>query len=147
MSAAAITCAISPPMTPAPTTAALKTNIGRTLAAGLQLHLHISAPLAGEAGERAAQRGDDLTAHEQAVDQPGQRVALLERVVELERDLDGVGSGSELDPLRAAQAAVLDLQRLAAARLICRHDLTHSAAAPWRAVPRQPTFGGPAVGQ
>src|SRR5215211_322337 len=82
MSAAAITCAISPPMTPAPTTAALKTNIAVTLAARLALQLHISAPLADEASERAAQRRGDLAAHERAVDQPGERMALLQLVVE-----------------------------------------------------------------
>src|SRR5215203_7080540 len=90
MSAAAITCAISPPMTPAPTTAALKTNIAVTLAARLALQLHISAPLADEASERAAQRRGDLAAHERAVDQPGERMALLQLVVERERDLDRV---------------------------------------------------------
>jgi hypothetical protein len=77
MSAAAMTCAISPPITPAPTTAALNTNMAMTLAAGHGLQLHIAAPLAGEARERPAQRGDDLAAHEQRVEQPGERRALL----------------------------------------------------------------------
>ena len=69
MSAAAITCAISPPMTPAPTTAALNTNMAVTLAARHGLPLHIPAPLAGEAGEAPAQRRDQLAADEEEVDE------------------------------------------------------------------------------
>src|SRR5687768_1314495 len=141
-SAAAMTCAISPPITPAPTTAALNTNIAGTLAARLGLQLHISAPLAGEAGQRPGQRRGDLAAHEQRVHEPRQRVTLLELVVEREPHLDRVGPGLEVDPLGAAQAGVLDLQRLPAARLVGRHHLEHAAAAPRRAVPLERARGG-----
>src|SRR5215216_229976 len=92
MSAAAITCAISPPITPAPTTAALNTNIAVTLATRLALQLHIPAPLADEARQRAAQRSGDLTAHERAVDEPRERMALLQLVVERQRHLDRLGT-------------------------------------------------------
>jgi len=47
-SAAASTCAISPPITPAPTTAALKTNIARTLATRAGVGLDVATPLADE---------------------------------------------------------------------------------------------------
>src|ERR671925_274989 len=147
MSAAAMTCAISPPITPAPTTAALNTNIARTLAALLALPLHVAAPLAGEARERPPQRRRDLATHEQHVDEPRERMALLELVVERQRDLDLVVPGLELDSLAAAQAAVLDLERLARARLERLHDLEHAPAPVRDAVPLQRALGGPAVGQ
>src|SRR5215204_4554715 len=118
MSAAAMTCAISPPMTPAPTTAALKTNMAGTLAAGHGLQLHVPAPLAGEARERAPQRRDDLPPHEDQVEQPRQRSLLLELVLERERDRHRVRTRREPDLLGAAQAAVLDRERLAAAGLV-----------------------------
>ena len=106
MSAAAMTCAISPPMTPAPTTAALNTNMALTLAARDGLQLHIPAPLAGEAGE-AVRRSDAST---RGGRRGGRRagvngVALLELVVELERTVTWSGRGTELDALGAAQAA------------------------------------------
>src|SRR5918997_6871466 len=147
MSAAAMTCAISPPMTPAPTTAALKTNMAGTLAAGHGLQLHIPAPLAGEAGERSTQRGDHRPAYEQDVHERAQRTAVLELVVERERDLRLVRARGELDPLGAAQAAVLDHQRLPGAGLERGHDLEHTAAAVRHAVPQQPSSGGPLLGQ
>src|SRR5918994_2373925 len=97
MSAAAITWAISPPITPAPTTAALKTNMPRRLAAELLLQLHIAAPLAGEPGEAALQRRGDLAADEEPVDDRRRRGALLQLVGELERDEHVVGRRPELD--------------------------------------------------
>src|SRR5918998_280757 len=95
MPAAAMTCAISPPITPAPTTAALKTNMALSLVA-LQarrgrsgtpggLPLEVAAPLAREAEQAAAQRRGELAPDEQRVHQPRERRALLELVVELER--------------------------------------------------------------
>ena len=59
MSAAAITCAISPPMTPAPTTAALNTNMPPTLAScvaarSCQLHIRRAARRAKPARLRCA---------------------------------------------------------------------------------------------
>src|SRR5215216_7774828 len=126
MSAAAMTCAISPPMTPAPTTAALNTNMAMTLAAGHGLQLHIPAALAGEAVERPAQRRDDRTAHEQEVHQTRDRGALLDLVVQRERDRRMVRAGGERDPLGPAHAAVLDGERLARPRLEGLDALDHA---------------------
>src|SRR5262245_9791239 len=86
MSAAAMTCAISPPITPAPTTAALNTNMAMTLAADHGLQLHIPAAFAEEAVERPAQRRGHLAAHEQRVHEPRRRGAVLDLVVERQRD-------------------------------------------------------------
>src|SRR5215217_3663889 len=143
MSAAAITCAISPPITPAPTTAALKTNIAMTLAALLAFELQVAAALVREAGERAAQRAGDLAANEQHVGQPRQRGALLELVVERERDADRLRSGGELDALRAAQPLVFDAQCLSAARLVRGHRLEHEPAPARLARPLERPRGRP----
>src|SRR5215210_2260036 len=129
MPAAAMTCAISPPITPAPTTAALKTNMAGTLAAHSGLPLQVPAPLAGEPGEGPLERRLDLAAHEEAVDEPRRGGLLLELVVELERDGHVVAGGCERDLLRAAQALVLDGERLAHASLVRGHLLEHAAAA------------------
>src|SRR6185436_6877909 len=75
-SAAAITWAISPPMTPAPTTAALKTNMGpdpRSSPARPELDLRLA--LVGEARDGAAQRVGHRPAHEQQVDDRRERRA------------------------------------------------------------------------
>src|SRR3954468_16019704 len=74
MPAAAMVCAIWPPMGPAPTTAALKTNMmspasGDVRGAGSYgTQLEVALELAGEAGERPGQRVADRPADEQHVD-------------------------------------------------------------------------------
>src|SRR5215208_1229571 len=145
MPAAAMTCAISPPITPAPTTAALKTNMAGTLASPFSVPLQVPAPFAGESGEGPLERRLDLAADEEAVDEPRRRRLLLELIVQLERDVDAVAGGLERDLLRAAQALVLDRERLAHARLIGGHLLEHAAAAARVAVPHEPALRGPAL--
>src|SRR5829696_5966283 len=95
MPAAAMTCAISPPITPAPTTAALKTNMAGTLAALSGLPLQVPPPLPGEPGEGPLQGCLDLATDEEAVDEPRRGRLLLELVVELKRDVHVVAGRRE----------------------------------------------------
>src|SRR4051794_13437219 len=99
--AAAIVCAIWPPIVPAPTTAALKTNMGsccssaaatrgsRRLSTGVLCRCQplLVAQLDGEAPQRALERLALRPADEHEVDHGQEALALLELVVELERDL------------------------------------------------------------
>src|SRR5689334_3214134 len=127
MSAAAITWAISPPITPAPTTAALKTNMGPTLAIRPELDLRLA--LVGEARDGAAQRVGHGPSHEQEVDDRRERRAVLDPVLERERDLDGLRPRLEGDLLRAGHRGVLDLERLPEAHLVGDDALGDAAAA------------------
>src|SRR4051812_19376577 len=111
-SADAITWAISPPMTPAPTTAALKTNMAVTLASATELAFR--RELVGEAGERAAQRVRELAAQEG----PAQRgQALLGLHLKGERDARLLEPRLEDHAPHAPHPGVLDLQHLAEPRL------------------------------
>src|SRR3954469_17324692 len=84
MPAAAMVWAIWPPMVPAPTTAALKTNMARTLCLGRRVALR--RELAGEAGEGPRERLALAWPDEQHVDHGGERPGrrVLELVAELE---------------------------------------------------------------
>src|SRR4051812_10462647 len=102
MSAAAMTWAISPPITPAPTTPALKTNMARTLvrvAGGtapvlaFEAELDLRLALVGEAGHSAPQRVGHRPAHEQQVDDRRDRRAVPDPVLERERDRHRVRAG------------------------------------------------------
>src|SRR5215218_8700655 len=127
MSAAAITWAISPPITPAPTTAALNTNMTRNLA-----ELDLGLALVGEAAEGAPQGVGHGPAHEQQVDRRGERIAVLDLVLERERHLDVLGPRREGDPLTPAERLVLDFDGLAGTDLVGDHALLdHPAAARW----------------
>src|SRR3954465_9191438 len=100
MPAAAMVWAIWPPMVPAPPTAALNTNmyvyglVCRLGTARKGIHrrllrqLLVGAKLAGEALDGPAQGVADGPADEQEVHEDAQRAALLERVVDRQRDRD-----------------------------------------------------------
>src|SRR4051812_44986653 len=141
MPEAAMVWAIWPPMVPAPTTAALKTNMAWTLArralCRLGGELALGLEPAAEAHERVAQRGAPRTAPEQHGDEgPAERRA-LELVLKLDGDLGarGLGLRGERHRLDAAQLRVLDLDGLAHARLVVAHPLDDAAAAVAHAVP------------
>jgi hypothetical protein len=80
----------------------------------------LRSPSARVAKRASVRRSESLerAAHEQPVDQRRERVAALELVVEAERDAGVVAVGLENDCLRAPQALVVDLERLAAALLL-----------------------------
>jgi len=68
-----------------------------------------------------------------------------ELVDELERDQDVVGGGTERDRLGAAEALVLDPERLTDARLVAHDLLQHAAAAAGAADPQERARGRPLV--
>src|SRR5215218_62298 len=109
-----------------------------TLATRQGVPLPFRAPLAGEALERPAQGSFELAPDDERVDDGREEVAALELVVELELDRHLVAARHERDLLRAAQALVLDGQRLPGPRLVRADDLHHPAASAGQAVPHQP---------
>src|SRR4030081_2647505 len=131
MSAPAIPRAISPPIVPAPTTAALNTNMGvwgsfdsrrrgqpRPGAEGYRdrpggepglPQLGRGLELAGETDERAPQRVPHGPPDEEQVGERPKRTALLELVVQRQRHPDAVLERRECHRLRAGHARVLDL--------------------------------------
>src|SRR4051794_9395915 len=142
-SAAASTWAISPPIVPAPTTAALNTNmVGepfRSLFAGGRrnwprgvrgrLQRGLLGRLGGEAPQRARERVALRAADEDRVGERGQRAALRQLVVERECDRGAaLLRGCELDRLRAGQAVLEHGGHEAGARLGRGHLLGHEAA-------------------
>src|SRR4051794_39452651 len=135
--AAAMVWAIWPPMVPAPTTAALKTNMFRTAllrkGKGRRLYAGVAvrSQLRGEAPQRALERLALRAADEQQVERAELAAALLELVVELERDRHALGMRDEGDALRAADLLVLHRERLPDARLV-GGDLLEDAPAPLR---------------
>src|SRR4051812_33443578 len=144
MSADAMTWAISPPITPAPTTAALNTNMAVTLASA---ELDFAGSLDREPLQRAAQRVGDRAAHKQQVDDWSERRVLLDLVLERERDPGLLQAGLEGHGLAPGELAVLDLERLPGARLVRHDDLLHPPAAARRGVPdhARPALGPLAV--
>src|SRR3954447_17502138 len=143
-SAAATTWAISPPMTPAPTTAALNTNMGRTLASAAELAFRCQFGV--EPPQRAPQRVGLRPADEEQVDQRGDEFAVLQAVLERERDLPRLGLRLERHALRALQARVLDGEAMAESHLVGEDGLRHPAAALRRRVPQAPgALAGPVV--
>src|SRR3954451_4998000 len=133
MSADAITLAISPPITPAPTTAALKTNMRLTLASAAELAFR--SQLVGEAAQRAAQRVRQLAAQQRPAQRGKARLGLdLER----QRDARLVVPGLEDHAPHAAHARVLEVEHLAQARLEARDGLHHAAVAAGRGLPQPP---------
>src|SRR3954465_13748700 len=137
MPAEAMVWAIWPPMVPAPTTAALKTNMFRTALLrkrkGRRLYAGVAvrSQLRGEAPQRALERLALRAADEQQVERAELAAALLELVVELERDRHALGMRDEGDALRAADPHVLNRERLPDARLV-GGDLLEDAPAPLR---------------
>src|SRR4051794_37182293 len=111
MSAEAMTCAISPPIVPAPTTAALNTN----MPCRLLEQFGVRVQLAPEADQGPAQGLPQRAADEEHVEERLERVVgLLELVLEREGDRGAVLQELELDALRPAQFGVLDVDGLAA---------------------------------
>ena len=143
MSDAAIAWAISPPIVPAPTTAALKTNIGlgaSEIVRGGKSRREASGrgPGAGrpradrgelldlepEPQQRPLQRLGHLAADEEALGEPGERAALRERVRELETDRRRLAPGDlELGSQLAARLRVRERDPVQAARLVREHPL------------------------
>src|SRR3954466_1211478 len=99
MPAELMTWAISPPIVPAPTTAALVTN----MAARLQRRFFLS--LRGKAAQSAFQSHCHRPADEESVGDPAQRTRLRERVLELHQR----AAGLEEDRLLAEDLIVVDL--------------------------------------
>src|SRR3954452_13045710 len=137
-SADAITWAISPPMTPAPTTAALKTNMPATLASVPAPELPLGGELDGEARDRAAHGLGQAPAQEQPLHRR-QRVLGLER--QLERDARLFQARLEDHPAHARELLVLDLQRLPEPRLVAGDPLPVASRAARRRVPLQRAAG------
>src|SRR3954454_12671499 len=127
--AAAMVWAIWPPMVPAPTTAALKTNMARTLwAAG---RFSFRGELAREPGQRAGKRLTLARADEQRVHhrREGAELALFEAIAQLQGQPHPLlVQRGERDRLRAGHRRVVDLGHLLDPRLLA-HDLLHDAAA------------------
>src|SRR4051794_31320903 len=108
--AAAMVWAIWPPMVPAPTTAALNTNMPRTLL--LARGFAIRGALTGEARQGAGQRLALARADEHGVHQEGQgpEPLLLELVAQPEGHAHPVvAGGGERDRLGAGHGRVLDV--------------------------------------
>src|SRR5690348_9465584 len=135
-SAAATTWAISPPMTPAPTTAALNTNMALTLASAAELPLRCE--LGVEAPQRAAQGVGHRAADEEQIHDRREQVAVLDAVLELQRDLHRLRLRLERHALSALDACVLHGEALARAHLVGEHRLGHPAATVGRRVPQAP---------
>src|SRR3954451_17343849 len=149
MPAAAMVWAIWPPMVPAPTTAALNTNmyvydlVFRLGTARKGIHrrllrqLLVGAKLAGEALDGPAQRVADGPADEQEVHDDAQRAALLERVLDRQRDRDLAVAVLEGHPLDPGHARVVDVGGLPEPGLVLGHPLDHPAAAGGRRLPHE----------
>src|SRR3954453_16712225 len=105
MPAELMTWAISPPIVPAPTTAALVTNMAARLQGGLILRFCREAP------ESAFQSHCERPADEQHVGQAAQRAALGERVVQAQDHVGAVGGGFEAGALDRGHLVVVDVGR------------------------------------
>src|SRR4051794_28363656 len=113
--AAAIVWAICPPMVPAPTTAALNTNMFRD--SSFELEIGGRPHLAPEAREGALERVAHRAPHEQEIDYSRNAAVLLYGVVQLEGHSGCVVAGPEPDGLAAVDLLVLDLHGLSDAGL------------------------------
>src|SRR3954447_15721206 len=104
---------------------------GRTAlaATGLGVPLQVCRALAGEARDRPPQRRGHRPADGEDVDGPGQRVPLLELVLELEADGEALLGGGEGDAATAAEPLVLHGELLPRPRLV-GDDALDDAAAP-----------------
>src|SRR5919198_3577390 len=147
MPAAAMVWAIWPPMVPAPTTAALNTNMlavrppfrGLEGAEGYLFagELCVGLQLACEAGDGAPQRVADGPADEEEVREGLERPALLEPVLHGQAELDAVLVRREGNALDAGHLGVVNLGGLAEAGLVLGHPLEHAAAARRRGLPHE----------
>src|SRR4051794_22621681 len=102
MPAELMTWAISPPIVPAPTTAALKTNMGA------RLQRSLFSRFRGKAEKCAPEGVGERPANEQQVGEPAQRAALLELVRELDGDVGPLALGVERHRLGADQLVLED---------------------------------------
>src|SRR3954465_4032584 len=132
-SADASTWAISPPIVPAPTTAALNTNIAKSppegWRRGARLQRRLLRRLGPEAPQGAGQRVVLGALDEERVDERLQRAADGHGVVELELDPRGVVHGGERDRLGAVELLPEDGHLVNRAGERPRHLLGHRAAA------------------
>src|SRR3954453_21736873 len=144
MPADAMVWAIWPPIVPAPTTAALNTNMIRTAllrkgkarqASPSQAGIAVGPHLGGEPAQRPLERLALRAADEQEIERAERAALLRELVVELERDRHAPAAGRERHPLRAADLLVLDLERLADARLVAEDALEDPPAPAGGGVP------------
>src|SRR5215212_11228915 len=104
------TWAISPPMVPAPTTAALNTNMAA------RLQGRFLSRLRREARERAPEHLREGAPDEEDVGHGAERAALLQLVVELDRDERVLVPDLEGERLRARQLLLEDLRGEATGR-------------------------------
>src|SRR4029078_5278901 len=104
MSAAAIAWAISPPIVPAPTTAALKTNI--PLLTWVWGSARLPVRLEPKGAERALQRASHLAADEEQIGDRGEDAAALDLVLEALGDARQAlrAGGERRHPRRAGRA-------------------------------------------
>src|SRR5687767_3965044 len=124
MPAEAMTWAISPPIVPAPTTAALNTN---TLTVSFWLasvEVAVGLQLDREAPQRPAQCVAERATHEEQIGQHGAdaRVA-LELVGELDADLAAALVVEEAHALRPRHLRILDIHDVGHERLVLAHLL------------------------
>src|SRR4051794_22027136 len=105
--------AIWPPMVPAPTTAALNTNMSRNSSFCFRSQVGGRPRLTLEARKCALERVAHRTPHEGEVDYSRNAAILLDGVLQLERHDRSSGVGLEADRLAAVDLLVLDLDRLA----------------------------------
>src|SRR4051794_29209866 len=103
MPAELMTWAISPPMVPAPTTAALVTNMAARLQRGFV------RSLCGEAPQSAFQSHRKRPANEENVGQNAERPAGRERVIQAQDHVAAVVGGLEAGGLRRDHLIVEDL--------------------------------------
>ena len=103
----------------------------------VESELDLRLALVGEARDGAAQRVGHRPPHEQQVDGRGERRAVLDLVLERERDLDRLGARLELHGLAAGHRGVLDLDGLARAHLVGDHALGHPPASARRGLPHE----------
>ena len=134
---AAMVWAICPPMVPAPTTAALNTNMAPQAIENLRVQLPPRCGSAAACAERLALRAPD----EQQVHHGHPGPLILQRVAQLEGDRDGALDRREGHALGAAQLLVLDVDGLALARDVARHTLLHAPASAGLRVPQHARAG------
>src|SRR4051812_29639396 len=143
--AAAMVWAIWPPMVPAPTTAALNTNMPRTLCVAQRRALR--RELAREADQGARERLALARPDEQRVDDRSQGPGgpVLELVAQFKGQPDLVAfERGEGDRLRAAELGIVDAAGLAHPRLVALDGFHHAPTAVGRGVPHQRALRGPA---
>src|SRR3954454_17328159 len=122
-------------MVPAPTTAALNTNMSRNSSFCFRSEVGGRPRLALEARKGALERVAHRAAHEGEVDYSRNSAILLDGVLQLEGHGCSLGTGLKADRLAAVDLRVLDLDRLAYTGLEAHDALEHAPATPGLRVP------------